>query len=332
MNLLIVGGTRFLGKALVEASQAIGHNVTLFNRGQSHPDWFLNIEQLHGDRNRDLSILKGRQWDAVIDTCAYFPRQVRELLEAIGGSIGHYTLISTISVYADFSQPGMDETAPVATIDDPTIEEITGGSYGPLKALCEQAALDSLGEQVLIVRPGLIVGPFDPTDRFTYWPARISRGGDLLVPDSPDWETQIIDVRDLAKWTIWMVEKRANGIFNATGPDQTLTFGEILDATQMVSGASVKFHWVDTQFLLDHSVEPWSDLPLWLPGSEYAGMDRINIQKAINHGLEFRPLKATISDTLDWEKNRPPDHDWKAGLKSDREAELLSKWQSLQNG
>jgi 2'-hydroxyisoflavone reductase len=323
MKLLIIGGARFLGKALVEAAVARGHMLTLFNRGQTNPDWFPNIEKIHGDRNQDLSALHGRRWDAVIDTCAYFPRQVRTLLAVLGSQINHYTFISSISVYADFSQPGLDEDSAVATISNPDLEEVTGETYGALKALSEQAAEAGLPGRVLTLRPGLIVGPFDPTDRFTYWPVRMARGGEILVPDSEDWNTQIIDVRDLATWTIDLVEKGTTGIFNATGPAQPLTFGELLNTCQAVSQSDAHLYWASNQFLLDHGVEPWSELPLWLPGPEEAGGNYVNIQKALHASMLFRPLEGTIRDTLAWEATRPEGHAWRAGLSPDKEAELI---------
>jgi 2'-hydroxyisoflavone reductase len=324
MNILIVGGTRFLGKALVEAAAERGHTISLFNRRQTNPDWFPKIEKLQGDRNQDLSAMIGRRWDAVIDTCAYLPRQVLYLLEVIGRGIDHYTFISSISVYADFSQPGLNEDSPVATISDPAIEEITDETYGALKVLCEQAAENALPGRVLTLRPGLIVGPFDPTDRFTYWPVRVARGGEILVPDSEVWNTQIIDVRDLAEWNINLVEQGATGIFNATGPAQPLTFGRLLKISQDVTQSDARLIWASPQFLLDRGIKPWSDLPLWLPGPENAGADQVSIQKALAASLTFRSLEKTIRDTLAWEHTRPPDHPWRAGLTSEKETELLN--------
>jgi 2'-hydroxyisoflavone reductase len=323
MDILIVGGTRFLGRALVESALEYGHQVTLFNRGNSNPEWFPHLEKLIGDRNQDLSILAGHKWQSVIDTCAYYPRQVSHLLGALKGTIEHYTLISSISVYTDFSQPGLIETSPLATIQDNTTEEITGETYGPLKGLCESTAQQNLPGQALIVRPGLIVGPFDPSDRFTYWPVRVARGGEILCPDSPEWYTQIIDVRDLAEWIIHLVEKNVTGIFNATGPDYPLKFGEILETSRAITASNARFNWVDTQYLLNNEIEPWSDLPLWLPGPENAGANQVNIQSALLTGLTFRPLATTIRDTLNWESTRPSDHTWRAGLSPEKELELL---------
>jgi 2'-hydroxyisoflavone reductase len=326
MNILIIGGTRFLGKALVEAAARRGHTITLFNRGQSNPEWFPNITKIHGDRNQDLSALAGARWDAVIDTSAYFPRQVRSLLDVIGGKIGHYTFVSSISVYADFSLPGLSEDSAVATIADPGIEEVNGETYGALKALCEQTAENTFPGGVLSLRPGLIVGPFDPTDRFTYWPVRIARGGEILAPDSEDWNFQIIDVRDLAEWNIRLVENGVTGTFNATGPAQPLTFGQLIKSSEKVIQRDAHFIWASNQFLLDRGVQPWSELPLWLPGPEDAGADQVNIQKALSASLSFRPLEETIRDTLAWEATRPTDHPWRAGLSPEKEEELITAW------
>jgi 2'-hydroxyisoflavone reductase len=328
MDILILGGTRFLGKALVEAAVAAEHNVSLFNRGISNPDWFPEVEKIHADRNEDLSLLTDRRWQAVIDTCAYFPRQVDRMLRFLNGNIEHYTFISSVSVYGDFSQPGLDEGAELATTDDPEAEQVTGENYGALKALCEKTAETHLPGKCLVIRPGLIVGPYDPTDRFTYWPARVARGGEILAPDSPDWLTQIIDVRDLANWILRLVEKKATGIFNATGPAQPLTFGKLLETCQAVSHSPAQFIYLPTEFLFKQNVQPWSELPLWLPEPEYVGMDQVSIHKALTNGLEFRPLTDTIRDTLAWQANRPADYQWRAGLSAEREAQLLADWRT----
>lgn len=329
MNILIIGGKRFLGKALVEAGLNFGHCLTLFNRGQSNPGWFPEVENIIGDRNSELTALLNRQWDAVIDTCGYFPRQVGSLLIALAEQIEHYTFISSISVYADFSQPGLSEADAVAQIGDPTVEEITGDTYGALKALCERTAEDLMPGRCLIIRPGLIVGPYDPTDRFTYWPDRVCHGGEILVPDSPGWFTQIIDVRDLADWTIRMVERKATGIYNATGPEEPLTFGQVLETSMKSSGSQPIFTWASTRFLLEKEVQPWSDLPLWIPGEEEAGGNQVSIQKAVQNGLTFLPLANTIEDLLAWEATRPSDHSWRAGLTREREQQLLVEWHEL---
>ncbi|HZM21883.1 MAG TPA: NAD-dependent epimerase/dehydratase family protein [Anaerolineales bacterium] len=326
MNILIIGGTRFLGRHLVDSALARGHNVTLFNRGKSNPDLFLNIETIHGDREYDMDKLAGREWDAVIDTSGYVPRIVRLSAQNLEGSVRHYVFISSISVYATFSKVGIDENDPVGKIEDESFEEITGESYGPLKALCEKAVRDVFGEnRALIIRPGLIVGPNDPTDRFTYWPVRVARGGDVLAPEKPDAPVQIVDVRDLSDFIIKLIEENASGIYNATGPDYDLTMGALLDASKQVSKSDARFHWASVEFLAENKVEAWSDMPVWLPSSgDEAGISRVDVSKAINAGLKFRPLEETVRNTLEWAKTRSPDHEWRAGLSAEREAEVLA--------
>ena len=324
MKILIIGGTRFLGRHLVESALARGHEVTLFNRGKSNPTLFPQVETILGDREYDLDKLLGRAWDTVIDVAGYVPRVVRLSASKLIGSVGRYVFISSISVYASFSRIGIDESDPVGKIEDELFEEITGESYGPLKALCEKAVQDTYGERALIIRPGLIVGPNDPTDRFTYWPVRVARGGDVLVPEKPDVPVQIIDVRDLSDFITRLIEEKAWGIYNATGPDSILTLGAMLEACKAVSGSDANFKWASVEFLTEHKVEAWSDMPVWVPDTEEdAGFSRVDISKAINAGLTFRPLEETVRDTIDWAATRPSDHEWRAGLKEEREQELL---------
>ncbi len=324
MNLLFLGGTRFLGRHLVDSALTRGHEVTLFNRGRTNPDLFPQAQTIRGDREKDLNQLDGRTWDAVIDTCGYFPRIVRMSAEALGKSAGSYVFISSISVYADFSRLGIQEDDTVGTISDETLEEITEASYGPLKALCEQAVRDVFDARALIVRPGLIVGPQDPTDRFTYWPVRVARGGEVLAPDRPDGFTQVIDVRDLSDFIIHLIEEKVAGTFNATGAAGSLTFGELLETCKQVSGSAATIRWASAEFLAQHKVAPWSDLPAWLPDDgEDAGFAHVDVSRAVAAGLAFRPLAETVRDTLAWAASRPADHEWRAGLKPERERELL---------
>jgi 2'-hydroxyisoflavone reductase len=324
MKILIIGGTRFVGRHLVNSARSRGHSVTLFNRGQSNPNLFLQVDKIVGDREKDLDQLKDGHWDVVIDTCGYFPRTVRMAAETLKDIAEHYVFISSISVYADFSKIGINESDPVGRIEDETIEEITAESYGPLKALCEKAVQDVFGIRSLIIRPGLIVGPHDPTDRFTYWPVRVARGGDVLAPDRPEVPTQVIDVRDLARFIIDLIEQNVSGVFNATGPDHELSFGRFLDTCKLIGNSDAKFKWAPVEFLNQNNVAAWSDLPAWLPDSgEDAGFARVDISKALNAGLKFMSLEETIHDTLEWANSRPADHVWKAGLKAEREKELL---------
>jgi 2'-hydroxyisoflavone reductase len=329
MRLLILGGTVFLGRHLVEAALQRGHTVTLFNRGQHNPDLFPPVEKIHGDRDGGLDALHSRQWDAVIDTCGYVPRIVRLSVQLLAGAVKHYTFISTISVYAEPFFPGMDENASLGKLEDESVEQITGETYGPLKALCEQAAEDAMPGRALIVRPGLIVGPHDPSDRFTYWPARLARGGEVLAPGGPQRPVQIIDARDLAEWVLKMVERQVTGVFNATGPDYPLTLGKLFETCQSVAGSQATLTWASDEFLLAQGVAPYTDLPLWLP-EEYAAQDMVSIAKTLSAGLKFRPLEQTVRDTLAWDRTRPPDAPRRNCLTAEREAALLQAWKAYE--
>jgi 2'-hydroxyisoflavone reductase len=292
------------------------------------------VEQLRGNRDSDLSALAGRQWDAVIDTSGYFPREIVAATAVLAGSVGHYTFISSISAYADFARVGMTEDAPLATLADPTVEEITGETYGPLKALCEGAAQAAMPGRTLVIRPGLIVGPYDPTDRFTYWPHRIAAGGAVLAPGRPERAIQFIDARDLAEWALRLAERQVAGVFHATGPAAPLAFGDLLAACQAVGGGDARLTWVGEPFLEVQGVEPWSALPLWIPESDptHAGFCRVDCARALAAGLTFRPLARTVRDTLDWAATRPADRAWRAGLTREREAELLAAWGAAGGG
>ncbi len=322
MRLLIIGGTRFVGRHLVEAASAREHTLTLFNRGQSNPDLFPHVEQLHGDRASDLSSLKGRSWDAVIDTCGYVPRIVRLSAQALAGQTDQYVFISTVSVYAEPYVIGLDEDSPLAALVDDSIEEVTDETYGGLKVLCETAVQQTYADRALIVRPGLIVGPRDHTDRFTYWPHRVAQGGEVLAPGNPDQPVQVIDARDLAQWIVQSVEEKRAGTFNAVGPDYALTTRRMLDACVAVCNPQARLTWVSESFLLEHHVEPWSEMPVWLPEKDSA-LDTCSNTRAIAAGLKFRPLAETMRDTLAWARTRPADHAWRAGMTAEREAELL---------
>ncbi len=329
MKLLILGGTVFLGRHLVDAALARGHEVTLFNRGQHNPELYPEVEKLRGDRDGDLTALDGRRWDAVIDTSGYVPRIVRASAELLAPNVGHYTFISSLSVYGDTRTPGMDESAPVATMEDPTVEEVAP-NYGPLKALCEQAAEAALPGRTLSVRAGLIVGPHDPTDRFTYWPRRVAQGGDVVAPGRPARFIQFIDARDLAEWMIRMVESSRAGIYNATGRHDVLTMGDLLQTCKDVAGSDARFVWIDDRFLNEKEAGPWMELPLWIPEDweKMAGFLRVSSEKAIAGGLTERPLAETVRDTLAWDRTRPAETEYRAGMKPEREAALLEAWRA----
>lgn len=325
MKILILGGTKFLGRHLVDAALARGHEVTLFNRGKTNPALFPQVETITGDRGQDIEKLSGREWDAVIDVAGYLLRIVRLSAQGLERSVRRYVYISSISAYAGFSKIGINESDPVGKLKDESVEEINEETYGPLKALCEKTVQDLYGERALIIRPGLIVGPHDPTDRFTYWPLRVKRGGDMLTPEKPGAPIQIVDVRDLSAFIIKLMEENAAGIYNATGPDYELTIGALLDACKRVTGSVAALHWASVEFLKEHQVEPWSDMPVWIPDTgKDAGFSRIDVSKAIYAGLEFRPLEETIRDTIAWAETRPADHEWRAGLNPDQESILLA--------
>jgi 2'-hydroxyisoflavone reductase len=332
MKLLILGGTQFLGRHITDAALHAGHEVTLFNRGRTNPHLFGGVEVLKGDRDGRLDVLAGRRWDAVIDTCGYIPRHVGASARLLAEVVEHYTFISSISVYADDPpiQPGMDEGGALRTLDDETVEEVTGATYGGLKVLCERAAEAAMPGRVLHVRSGLIVGPYDPTDRFTYWPVRVQLGGEVLAPGSPDRAVQFIDARDQAAWILKMAAARKAGTYNVTGPAERLTMRSLLEACRTVSGAAAEFTWVEDSFLLEHNVGPFMEMPLWIPDT-YNGLQEISVARALADGLTFRPLAETIRDTLAWNAARSGaegDAKPRAGMMRDREAELLAAWKS----
>lgn len=331
LRILILGGTRFLGVAQVQYALARGHTVTLFNRGRTNTHLFPEVEKLRGDRNDDLTALQGREWDVVIDNSASVPRWVEQSAGLLRNSARRYIYVSSLSVIADNSIIGSDETTAVKQLDDPTVEQVTGGRYGGMKALCEQRAREAFGDRAMVVRPGLIVGPMDNTDRFTYWPIRIDRGGEVMAPGNPTHHVQIIDVRDLASWMVRMGEDNTSGVYNATGPASPMSMAEMLYGIRAATSANVSFTWVNADFLEQHEVRPWSHMPTWIPPREgMQGFSRVNCSKAIAAGLTFRPLAETASDTITWFKTLPAERqsEMGAGLSAEREAEVLAAWQA----
>lgn len=352
MRILVMGGTGFLGPHFVEAALARGHRLTLFNRGKTNPERFSDpryegIEQLQGDRKLDLSALQGEQrWDAVLDTSAYIPADVTRSARLLAPRIGQYLMVSTISVYARNDIVDMDEDAALIRLPDPNVTEVTGETYGGLKALCEEAARAGVPDRTTVVRPGLIVGPGDTTDRFTYWPARADRGGEILAPGSADAPTQFIDVRDLAEFLLHLLEQRRFGTFNADAPSGSLTMGAVLDASREAArdmsvmqcvttpcpqppGAQSSVTWVPAEFLESRDVRAWQDMPAWIPAEgEYAGFGRTSTARAQAAGLKYRPLGTTVHDTLAWWRSLPEARRAKprAGLSPEREAEVLRAW------
>src|SRR5437764_12449985 len=334
LRILILGGTGFTGPYQVRYALSRGHKITTFNRGKTHPGELpTEVEQLIGDRNGQLDALKNRKWDVVIDNPTTLPAWVRDAAQILKDNVDRYMFISTISVYADTGQ-GVDETAPLAKYDGPdpykeTIEDVKASgykTYGPLKALSEKEVEKWFPGKTLIIRPGLIVGPRDETDRFTYWPVRIDRGGEVLAPGKPSDPVQFIDARDLPEWTIRMAENRETGIYNATGPAKPLEIGQMLNEIKDALHSSATFTWLPSDFLQQQKVEAWSDMPVW--AGDELGLARTNISRALAKGLTFRPLAETARDTLAWFKSLPQDRQSKlhAGLTPEREAEVLAAW------
>jgi Nucleoside-diphosphate-sugar epimerases len=342
VKILILGGTVFLGRHLVEAALRRGHEVTLFHRGEHEANFSATIEQLRGDRRGNLTALQNRQWDVVIDTNGYVPSLVQASAQLLADAVKQYIFISSISVYSDFSVVGMDESAPVGTLAEAQLREAEqlipspngviaqayGAMYGPLKARCEQVIEETMPGRALSIRPGLIVGPYDYSDRFTYWTARVARGGEILAPGRPDRSIQLIDARDMAEWIIRMGETGQRGIYNATGPADPLSMQRLLETCKTVTGSDATFTWLNDAFLLERGAVPWSQLPLWLPEEDrdIRGFLSVNIQKALSAGLTFRPLAETIQDTLTWDALRPVDEKRRAGLEPEQEAQLLQSW------
>lgn len=335
MKLLILGGTVFVGRHLVEAALDRGHTVTLFNRGRSDPDLFPDVERLTGDRAADLTALDGRRWDAVIDTCGYTPAVVRRSAEALADAVGLYVFISSISVYSEHPPTGVDERGPVKTLAEEELEQAErmaaegranarslGASYGALKALCERATEETMPGRVLQVRPGLIVGPWDYSDRFTWWVRRVAEGGEVLAPGSPEQRIRVIDARDLAAWIVGRVEADTTGVYNGAGPPRGWSMEQFLETCRSASDSDAVFTWVDEAFLEEHEIAPWTQLPLWLPEA-YNGFFSARNDRAIAAGLTFRPLAETVRDTLAWDRAVAFESTWEVGLEPALERRLL---------
>jgi 2'-hydroxyisoflavone reductase len=332
LRILILGGTGFIGPHQVEYARRRGHTVTLFNRGRTNPGLFPDVEKLHGDRaTGDYAALAGREWDVVIDNPTTFPSWVRQAAEALKGRARHYVFVSTISVYAANDTAGADETAAVATTTTPDSEDRArmGELYGPLKALSEQEAMRAFPGHATIVRPGLIVGPGDLSDRFTYWPVRVRRGGEILAPGAPTDPVQIIDARDLAEFIVRLAERGTAGVYNATGPQSRLGMAEMLGAIRGVVSTDARLTWVDADFLEAQRVQPWSEMPVWVPArGETAGFASRSIARALAAGLTFRPLADTARATLEYYDAQPEPRraQLRAGIAPEKEQAVLAAW------
>ncbi|RJR06765.1 NAD-dependent dehydratase [Candidatus Parcubacteria bacterium] len=343
MKILVIGGTRFLGRFIVEEALKQGHEITLFNRG-NHQELFPQVETIIGDRNKDLALLEAGKWDVAIDTCGFTPLQLSEATKVLADKVDHYTFISSISVYKDWIPHGLDEDYPVLSLSDAEVEKIGYGTteqinmhYGALKAMSETAAENNMPGSVLHVRSGLLVGPLDYSDRFSYWVKRIGEGGEVLAPGRKERNVQMIDVRDMALWILKMADERVSGVFNVTGPTTPMTMEEFLLSCKSVSNSDAELVWADESFLLENKVAPWTEMPLWIPeehpltdgGEPWRGASTISIEKALQHRLTVRPVEDTIKDILDWEQTRS-DEERKAGIHRDKEKEVLDAWKSSQ--
>lgn len=331
MKILVIGGTQFVGRAMAQSAIDRGHEVTLFNRGKTGAALFPSAEKIVGDRDGGLDVLDGHKWDAVIDSCGYYPRLVRDSALKLKDAVGMYAFVSTISVFEDNSKLGIVEDDPKGRDVGDGAEEMTGEKYGPFKTLCEEEVAAVYPENHVIIRPGLVTGPHDHTNRFGYWPARIAKGGDVLIPGSADRQLQHIDARDLADFTVHCIENNITGDFNATGPDYCQTMGDVVAACLEASGSDANPIYVDEAFLLENEVQPWSELPFWIPeaAAENAGLFAYDTKKAIGAGLTFRPLLTTVADALVYENERAQAadfHNWAANIAPEKEQALLEKW------
>jgi len=333
MKLLILGGTLYLGRHTVEAARARGHEVTLFNRGRTHPGLFSDVEPLIGDRDGNLGALRGRHWDAVIDPSGYLPGIVRASNDLLRDAAGHYTFISTLNVYADRTKPGLTEDDALATLPEGSPETVTGETYGPYKAMCEREVQGAFPGRSAVVRAGLIFGPHDSTERSQYWPLRVAEGGEVLAPGRRTRPVQLVDVRDLAAWLVHLAETKTHGTFNGTGPDRALTMEQFLAAGRDATGSDARFTWMDDAFLLEQKVGPYSEMPLWVPEENHA-FESVSVRRAVEAGLAFRPLEETLRETLAWARTLPSGPRERrvqgvtipAAMTREREAELLRTW------
>ena len=328
-SLLILGGTGFIGPHLTQEALRLGWRVTHFNRGKHSPDGVPNVETLIGDRKGKLDALRGRKWDVVIDDTGQIPKYVKMSAELLAPNVGYCLYISSISAYASFAKPN-DESSPTGKLSNPDNEEITDETYGPMKALCEQYSADAFKGRASIVRPGYIVGPLDNSDRFTYWPVRASKGGEMLVPGTPHDPIQIIDVRDLAAWMMKLAQERTTGYFNAISPPRAFTMGDIIAASlNATPSAGTKAAWVPEDFLAKHWKPEELDLPPWSPMTgDTAGASLTSTARAQKAGLKTRPMQQTVHDTLEWFHSLPAERQAKlrAGIDAHKESDTLQAW------
>jgi 2'-hydroxyisoflavone reductase len=329
LRILVLGGTGYIGPHMVSEFLRRGHQVSLFNRGRTNEDLFPDLETLIGDRDGGLDVLKGKTWDAVVDNSGYVPRHVEDSVRLLAPAVSQYVYISTISVYASFAVPN-DENSPLASMPDESVEEVTGETYGPMKALCEKRAEAAIGDDRLtILRPTYICGPGDRTDRFTYWPVRTMRGGDMLWPGSPTDPIQIIDVRDLANYTVDCVEKKITGIYNTVTPKGSYTIGDLMDDSLAVTAADMTPVWVGSEFLDQVDLPEGQSIPIWSSAlGDGKNVAMIDGTRASARGLRNRPPRETCRDTVTWWKTLPAERQGaiRAGLSADAEQRFILEW------
>jgi 2'-hydroxyisoflavone reductase len=334
MQLLIIGGGVFLGQAVLQAGLEAGHSLTVFNRGHSRSWWPPGVKWVAGDRKEDLHLLLGRRWDAVIDTCGYRPQDVEATCATLYDACDRYVYVSSVSAYASFANPPIRETDPLASAEGVDRETVDSRNYGPLKAECERTVMRIFGTRATVVRPGLLVGPTDPTGRFSYWPWRVAGGGRVLVPGAPSTPIQFIDVRDIAAWILRLIQLGASGAFNATGPNEGASFGELLDTCRWISGEEIAMEWVDERFLEHEGVQPWVELPLWIPthDRQTRALHLVDTTRARATGLTTRPMAVTINDILEAGIPTTDDKRRAGKLTRERERDLLAVWQLHKSG
>ena len=329
MKILVIGGTQFVGRHFVAAALGAGHEVTLFHRGKTNPGLFDGVEEVFGDRRTDIEKLDG-SWDVVVDTCGYIPKDVDISAKHLKGKVGRYVFVSTTAVYRELSKEGIDERGYLKTLEDPELEELNRSTYGPLKTECEARVTAAFDHDVFIVRPGVICGPWDATDRFTYWVSRVGRGGEVLAPEDPGAKVQLLDARDLAKWMVASIEKGRKGIFNATGP--VMSFEEMLEACRRATGSDAEFMWVSRKFMEATEIDEPSKMPLWNPEAKdrKAGIFAVDSSKAYAAGLECRPIEESARDVWEWIE-ADAEHPWTVGLDLLEERQLLDRWEEFAN-
>ncbi len=329
LKILVLGGTGFIGPHMVREALRRGHEVSLFNRGRTNNELFPDLKLYKGDRNSGLQSLEGGNWDVVVDNSGYVPRHVEDSARLLSSVVSHYLYVSTISVYAVSAAP-ITEESPLATMEDETVEEVTGETYGPMKGLCEQRVLTEVGaDRTTILRPTYICGPGDRTDRYTYWPVRTLRGGEMLWPGTPEVDIQIIDVRDFANFTVACVEQKTPGIFNTVTPLRSFKMGDLMEDSLAVTGSDMAPVWVDKAFISENEVADGGGLPIWEhPDGEYAPLSLVDGSRAVAAGLKNRPTRETARDTISWWKTLPADRsdNLRAGLSAEKEADLLRSW------